>query len=545
MFEFSNLMSVVGLFTMLALAWAMSYHKTKVRLRPVIAGMSLQFLLAMMIMPDDKNVSFVGMGLLASLMVIYVLKEETFIPIEGPVRHVVHALIGGMLGAALFFLGAIIIAWLLGLSLLGLLLNSLWLKKEKLGRYGTVLFLSSSVAYLVATGMNGKTLFSAFTKKVETFLALSEHGSGFMFGFQWFRTTDNSYFPGFAQAFAFSVLPTIIFFGGVMSVLYYLGIVQKVVLGLSRFMRWSMGTSGSESLSCSANIFVGQTEAPLLVKPFLQDMTKSELLTIMVGGFATIAGGVLAGYISMGVDAGHLIAASVMSAPAALVISKIIYPELEHSATAGDVDPPLIPVADNVLEAAASGISDGLKLAMNVGAMLIGFIALIAVLDVLLNFMDSIIDGRLLKGARVEYPPLFAAVVPGEFEGIFPGSLQTLFGKTLKYLALLMGVPMEDATTVGGLLGVKLSINEFVAFLQLGTYINNEVLSPRGQLIATYALCGFANFSSIGIQIGGISALAPERRKDLSRVGLKAMFGGALASWTTACVAGIFFVNPV
>jgi CNT family concentrative nucleoside transporter len=343
------------------------------------------------------------------------------------------------------------------------------------------------------------------------------------------------------------VLPTIVFFGGFMAVLYHLGVMQKVIEAVSRFMRWTIGTSGAETLSCSANIFVGQTEAPLLIRPFLPEMTKSELLTIMVGGFATIAGGVLAGYIALGVPAGHLVAATVMSAPAALVVGKIIYPEKEHSQTAGDVELPDIEVGSNVIEAAAGGITDGLKLAVNVGAMLLGFIALIAVLDVMMNFVDSLIDGRLLPallpgrgfGQVVTYSAGGMSPVTSEFTGIFPGSLQTFFGTLLRPLAWLLGVPWADAAKVGNLLGIKLSLNEFVSYGTLGSYIQNEELSERAIVIATYALCGFANFSSIGIQIGGLSALAPERRSDLAKVGLKAMFGGALASWLTATIAGM------
>jgi len=275
-----------------------------------------------------------------------------------------------------------------------------------------------------------------------------------------------------------------------------------------------------------------------LVRPFLEGMTRSELCTIMVGGFATIAGGVLAGFIAFGVPAGHLIAASVMSAPAALVIGKIIYPEKEHSQTAGDVALPDIEVGGNVIEAAASGVSDGLKLALNVGAMLIGFIALIAVVDVTLRFLDGLIDGRLLDGAYVTYASSGMSPVTGEFQGFFPGSLQTLFGTILRPLAWLMGVPWADAGRVGNLLGVKLSLNEFVAYGTLGGYMQEGLIGERAAVISTYALCGFANFSSIGIQIGGISALAPNRRADLAKVGLKAMFGGALASWMTATIAG-------
>jgi CNT family concentrative nucleoside transporter len=378
-----------------------------------------------------------------------------------------------------------------------------------------------------------------FSEKVSAFLSLSDYGARFLFGYDYFFPKPEDGWPGFSIQFAFKVLPTIVFFGGFMGVLYHLGVMQKVILAMSRFMRWTIGTSGAETLSCSANIFVGQTEAPLLIKPFLDDMTPSELLTIMVGGFATIAGGVLAGYISMGVPAGHLIAASVMSAPAALVIGKIIYPEREHSKTAGDIEMPEINAGGNVIEAATNGISDGLKLAVNVGAMLLGFIALIAVVDVMLNWADSLIDGRLLAGAYIQYGSGGMSPAVGEFVGIFPGSLQTLFGTLLRPLAWLMGVPWVDAGKVGNLLGIKLSLNEFVAYGTLGTYIAEEALGERGIIISTYALCGFANFSSIGIQIGGISAVAPDRKSDLARLGLKAMLGGALASWITATIAGM------
>ena len=295
----------------------------------------------------------------------------------------------------------------------------------------------------------------------------------------------------------------------------------------------------AETLSCSANIFVGQTEAPLLIKPFLNKMTISELTTIMVGGFATIAGGVLAGYIAMGVPAGHLVAASVMSAPAALVVGKIIFPEKEKSETSGEAELPNIKVASNVVEAASNGIIDGLKLAVNVGAMLIGFIAIIAVIDLILNWLDSIIDGYLLEGIYYQYTASGLTPANGEFSGYFPGSLQTLFGTLLKPLAFIMGTPSSETEYVGHLLGIKLSLNEFVAYGQLGDYINNGLLSDRGKIIATYALCGFANFSSIGIQIGGISALAPKRKVDLARIGLRAMFGGAIACWLTATIAGL------
>jgi CNT family concentrative nucleoside transporter len=242
----------------------------------------------------------------------------------------------------------------------------------------------------------------------------------------------------------------------------------------------------------------------------------------------------------MGVSAGHLIAASVMSAPAALAIGKLIYPETEHSVTAGDVEMPSIESGTNVIEAASRGIIDGLKLAVNVGAMLIGFIALIAVADVLFNWLDKLIDGNLLGGSLVpyEHTTIFSPIKQ-EYSGIFPGSLKTLFGAIFSPLAWLMGVSWEHADEVGNLLGIKISLNEFVAYGSLGTYIQAGAIDEKSQIIATYALCGFANFSSIGIQIGGIGAFIPKRRGELSRIALRAMFGGAIASWLTATIAGL------
>ena len=379
----------------------------------------------------------------------------------------------------------------------------------------------------------GKIAFRWFADFVASFLSLSDKGAGFLFGNLADPThyfTDGQFWPGFGYQFAFKVLPTIIFFSAFMSIMYYLGLMQHLIKFLARVMQKALGTSGSETLSVSANIFVGQTEAPLLIKPFLSKMTKSELLTVMVGGFATVAGGVLAGYIGMGVNAGHLVVASVMSAPAALVVGKIIYPETEHSATAGVIELPKIDSGDNLVDAAARGTTDGLKLAVNVGAMLVSFIALIAMVDWILGGMDKLIDGRMLGGVLQD---------SGEYAGWFPGSLQTLFGTLLSPLAFIMGVPLADASHVGNLLGIKVAVNEFVGYATLAEYIQGGVISERAQIIGTYALCGFANFSSIGIQIGGISALAPDRRSDLARLGLKAMIGGAIASWLTACVAGL------
>ena len=307
--------------------------------------------------------------------------------------------------------------------------------------------------------------------------------------------------------FIMHVLPTIIFFSSLMAVLYHAGVMQKLIAGIARIMQRTMGTSGSETLSCSANIFVGQTEAPFVIRPYLATMTNSEIMAVMVGGFATVAGGVMAAYVRFGIDAGHLLAASVMSAPAALVISKIMLPEKEVSTTQGSVTLQIPKEYANVLDAAAGGAGVGLKLAANVGAMLLAFISLVAMVNWALGFAHT--------------------------------SLGAILGWAFSPFAWVMGVPWSEATRFGELLGTKISVNEFLAYIQLADIRNAGTMSPRSIVIATYALCGFANFSSIAIQIGGIGTIAPSRRADVARLGLKAMIGGALASWMTAAIAGV------
>ncbi len=321
--------------------------------------------------------------------------------------------------------------------------------------------------------------------------------------------------------FAFTVLPTIIFFSALSTLMYFLGVLQPVVKGLSWVMQRSMGTSGSETLSATANIFLGQTEAPLFVRPFIAGATKSELMAIMTGGFSNIASGVLAAYVSMLVGyepqiAGHLLAASIISAPASLVVAKLLHPESEPSATSASSELHIEKTDANAIDSAARGALEGLELALNVGAMLIVFIALVAMINALLGWI-------------------------GHFVGIPTLSLQFIFGYIFSPVAWLLGVPWESCSKVGSLLGVKTAINEFVAYLQLSASMgaDRHFLDPRSFLLAAYALCGFANFSSVAIQIGGIGAMAPERRHDLSRMGLLAMFGGAVASCMTACVVGI------
>lgn len=368
--------------------------------------------------------------------------------------------------------------------------------------------------FILGTGA-GKIVFQWTGDKVAAFLNFTRYGTEFLFG----NLVKPEYQNTFGFQFAFAVLPTIIYFSAVMSILYHLGIMQKIVEGIAVVMSKTMGTSGAESLSCSANIFVGQTEAPLLIRPFVAKATNSELMAIMCGGFATIAGGVMAGYILMGIPASHILAASVMSAPAALVMAKIILPEKEEPVTRGHVKVPSEKVAGDVIEAAAIGAADGMKLAVNVGAMLLAFIAIIAVINAGMGHIHNAL-------AAVGFP-------------YFPGELRILFGWIFSPLAWLMGVPWQDCLAFGNLLGTKISINEFIAYKDLSELIKTGGMSARANVIATYALCGFANFSSIAIQIGGIGGMAPERRGDLAKLGLRAMFGGALASWMTAAIAGM------
>ncbi len=334
-------------------------------------------------------------------------------------------------------------------------------------------------------------------------------------------------------SFAFNVLPTIIFFSSLMTVLYYLGVMQAIVKAMAWVMMRTLGTSGAETLSAAGNIFVGQTEAPLLIKPFVARLTMSELMAVMTAGFATVAGGVMAAYVGMLVAyfpgiAGHLMAASVMSAPAALVIAKIMVPEREEPVTRGVLDVEIENPDANVIDAAARGAGEGLTLALNVGAMLLAFIALIALVNALLGRLADVTHlTQLLQGS--------GWLAEGQSL-----TLEVILGWVLAPLAWVMGVPWEDAAVVGSLLGVKTVLNEFVAFLQLSSLLGGAGdLSPRSIVIAVYALAGFANFSSIAIQIGGIGGIAPSRRSDLSRLGLRAMIGGSLAGFMTATIAGI------
>jgi len=360
----------------------------------------------------------------------------------------------------------------------------------------------------------GLWVFSKLNEGTLALLGFTQEGSKFLFRSFMTGQVEN----GFVN-FAFNVLPTIIFFSSLMTVGYYLGIMQRVVNVFAWVMQRTMKCSGAETLSTAANIFVGQTEAPLVVKPYVKDMTQSELLAIMVGGFANTAGGVLAAYVGMLHQyfpdiAGHLIAQSVMSAPAALACAKIVMPEMGKPVTSGDVKMIDEKLDANVIDAASRGASEGLHLAFNVAAMLLAFIALIAMCNAILTGVCAYLG------------------MPGI-------TLENVLAVLGWPLAWAMGVPTADCWAVGKLIGVKTVINEFVAYLQMADMLQKGQLSYRSVVIASYALSGFANFSSIAIQIGGISAIAPTRRHDLAKLGFKAMVVGALATFMTATIAGI------
>ena len=353
----------------------------------------------------------------------------------------------------------------------------------------------------------GAPIFSFLDKSINILIGFSSSGSDFLFK----SYIDGvGFHPGLIN-FAFSTLPTIIFFSSLVAVLYHFGILQAIIKFIARRMQLTLGTSGSETLSVAGNIFLGQTESPLMVRPFVSKMTKSELMAVMTGGFATVSGGVLAIYVSWLTDiqgiAGHLLAASVMSAPAALVVAKIICPETEKSQTMGDVNVNIEQTNINAMEALSNGATDGLKLAANIAAMLIAFISFVAMVNYFLSFGGT--------------------------------SMEEIFGIIFRPLAWTMGVPWNEAQLVGMLMGKKIVLTELVAYGDLQNLIRDGMISERSAIISTYALCGFSNFASIGIQLGGIGAMAPERKKDLAKLVTKAMFGGAIASWLTATIAGL------
>ena len=367
--------------------------------------------------------------------------------------------------------------------------------------------LQISFAIIILKTSFGKAVFFYFNVLIMKLISFADAGSDFLF---------TSFIPevGYDQAlinFAFRALPVIIFFSSLIAATYHLGIIQIIIKNIAKIMEKTMKTSGAETLSISANIFVGQTEAPILIRPYISKMTNSELMTVMVGGFSTVAGSVMALYVTwlnnIPEIAGHLLAASVMSAPAALMVAKIIYPETKSYQIINSNSIKLKSQDNNLVDAIGRGATDGLKLAANVAAMLIAFISLVAMINFILGLLGT--------------------------------SMQEMLGLLFKPLAWTMGIPWADAKIVGTLMGEKIVLTELIAFRDLSNYVSNNTISERSVIIASYALCGFANFGSIGIQLGGIGSMAPKRKKDLSKLVFKAMLGGAIASWLTASIVGI------
>ena len=367
--------------------------------------------------------------------------------------------------------------------------------------------LQISFAIIILKTSFGKALFFYFNILIVKLISFADAGSDFLF---------TSFIPdvGYDQAlinFAFRALPVIIFFSSLIAATYHIGIIQTIIKNIANVMEKTMKTSGAETLSISANIFVGQTEAPILIRPYISKMTNSELMTVMVGGFSTVAGSVMALYVTwlnnIPEIAGHLLAASVMSAPAALMVAKIIYPETKSYQIINSNSIKLKSQDNNLVDAIGRGATDGLKLAANVAAMLIAFISLVAMINFILGLLGT--------------------------------SMQEMLGLLFKPLAWTMGIPWAVAKIVGTLMGEKIVLTELIAFRDLSDYVSNNTISQRSVIIASYALCGFANFGSIGIQLGGIGSMAPKRKKDLSKLVFKAMLGGAIASWLTASIVGI------
>ena len=408
----------------------------------------------------------------------------------------------------------------------------------KVAAWGILLQLAFGLVVLSPTAQ--EFFFTGVDAGVHRLLSFSEAGADFVFqsvephqiaGPDGTLTFYAGHISPPLKTFAFWILPSILFFSSLMAVTYHIGLMQQVVRGMAWLMQRTMGTSGAETLSTAANVFLGQTEAPLLVKPFVERMTRSELFCVMLGGFANTAGGVLAAYVGFLRDipgiAGHLVTCSILSAPATLVIAKIMLPETEVPETAGTLVLNDERPDRNLMQAAARGATEGMGLAINVAAMLIAFVGLVAAID----------WGLTLA------PVSFCAdgVRPGWVDGCATLSLSRILGWVFTPMALLIGIPWAEAPQVGTLLGEKMVLTEFIAYVHLGELMRTAPLTERSAVIVSYALCGFANFASVGIQLGGLGGMAPSRMGDVAELGIKAMIGGSLATFMTACVAGVFF----
>jgi len=392
---------------------------------------------------------------------------------------------------------------------------------------GSGLFLQLILALFILKVPFGQWLFGEIGFFIKKILEFSDKGGEFVFGALVSRPDVFEQLFGSSFIFALKVMPTIIFVAVLVSMAYHVGIMQKVVAIVAKFVYKIMGVSGSEALSNVASAFVGQVEAQIMIKPYVSGMTMSELLASMSGSMACIAGGVMAVYIGMGVPAEYLLAASIMAAPGALVISKLVYPETQESQTKGEIKLEVKKTHVNLLDAIAHGASEGMRISINVIAMLIGFIALIAMIDSILGFSGRVVSSHL--GISLGFIGI----------DINHLSIKEILGAFFSLFAWIMGVPWNEAHSAGALMGTKMVINEFVAYSDLAPMIANGTLSQKTIVIVSFALCGFANLSSIAIQVGGIGELAPNRRKDLAILGVKALICGTLASYLSATIAGI------
>ncbi|MEH6590220.1 MAG: nucleoside transporter C-terminal domain-containing protein [Halioglobus sp.] len=382
----------------------------------------------------------------------------------------------------------------------------------------------------------GQGLFEFLGHAVEKVLSFANDGAAFVLGPLADSEAMTAIFgPAGSFIFAFKLVPTLIFIASLAALAYHLGLMQKVVNFVSWLIYRIMGASGSEATSNAASVLVGQVEAQVLIKPYMPTVTQSELLTIMAGSMACISGAIMAVYIQMGVSAAYMMAASIMAIPGALVISKIVYPELEESVTRGEIKLEVEKTSVNSIDAMAKGASDGLNIGVIVCALLIAAIAAISLIDYLLGKLGLMLVSNFFDSAKD------AVVLHINLNDL---SLGGILGGVFRYAALAMGVPLQDATTVGGLMGTKMVINEFVAYSQMTSLTGDAALSPKSTIIATFALCGFANLSSVAMLIGGLGELAPDRKQDLAKLGMRAMFVGTMASYLSAAIAGILFTDP-
>ena len=478
-----RLSGLFGFFLLLGIAFALSTNQKSIRWKTVFWGIALQLIFALVVLKGDWLAhAFDWLPLVLSHFFLLIAVQLVLLRVFSKCLAAVNPALTRRL------LILIAIQFLLGL-----------LKFNLIARF-----------------------FVFMRDVVNRLIAYSSEGASFVFG----PLGSDKAEKGLGFVFAFQVLPTIIFVASIFAILYYLGLMQSVVTSVSRVMSRFMGSSGAESVSVAASIFMGQTEAPLTIRPFLPEMTRSELMTVMTAGMAHVSGGIMAAYVLVAqVDVVHLLTAVVMTAPGAIMVAKIMVPETETPKTSGDVDV-VIPRTDvNLVDAAARGASEGMHLALNVAAMLMAVIALVALVNGILGFLHHGISSLPLSGsARV-------------LASYFPENLQQILGVVFRPIAWAMGVSWKDSFQVGNLLGTRLVINEFVAFLQLGQI--GSGLDPRSFIITTFAMCGFANFGSIAIQVGGIGALAPTRRHDLAALGIRAMIAGTIANFLSATIAGM------